>query len=103
MLVAVDGADADDSLERLGRLLVLGGEALAVAAPRRVELDDPDALAVHHAALEVVGVEVDHAGALAVQRGGRVRRREDGQRRRVEQLHPETPGVTWFFPSSDKT
>ena len=56
MLVAVDGADADDALERLGRLLVLGREALAVAAPRRVELDHPDALAVHHAVLEVVGV-----------------------------------------------
>ena len=48
-------------------------EELNQNLPGRVELDDPDALAVDHAVLEVVGVEVDHAGALAVQRGGRVR------------------------------
>ena len=72
-------------------------EELNQNLPGRVELDDPDALAVDHAVLEVVGVEVDHAGALAVQRGGGVRhRREDGERRGVEELHPETPGVTRF-------
>ena len=35
-----------DALESFGGLLVLGDEALAVAAPRGVELNNPDTVAV---------------------------------------------------------
>lgn len=48
-------------------------------SPRRVELDDPDAVRVLDPVVEVVGVEVDDAGALGVERGG-----ERGQRQRQE-------------------
>ena len=86
VLVAVYGAHADQALERLGRLLVLGRQLLAVAAPRRVELDDPDAVRVLDAVVEVVGVEVDDAGALGVQ-GQRAGRRQQRQGQRSERVH----------------
>ena len=46
-------------LERGGSLFVLGHQVFAVATPRRVELDNPDAVAVHHLSVEVAGREID--------------------------------------------
>ena len=38
----------DDPLESLGDLLVVGDQALAVAAPRGVELNDPHSIPVYN-------------------------------------------------------
>ena len=58
--IAVDSSDVDDALQSLRGLLVLGRQLLAVAAPWRVELDDPDAVAVLDPVVEVVVGEFDN-------------------------------------------
>ncbi len=49
-----------------------------------IELDKPDAVAVFDAVVKVVGVKVDHARGLGVQRG-------HGRRRRQRQSHQQAP------------
>ena len=56
-------------LESLSSLLVLRGELFAVSAPGRVELDDPDAVAVLHPVVEVVVRQLDDARTFAVKGG----------------------------------
>lgn len=88
ILVAIDGGDFDDSLEkkkkttikssgkpalwlptvvltnlqRFGGLRVFGRETLAVAAPRGVELDHPYVVALQYVLREIVVGELDHVG-----------------------------------------
>mmetsp|Transcript_40968 Transcript_40968/g.122314 ORF Transcript_40968/g.122314 Transcript_40968/m.122314 type:complete len:385 (+) Transcript_40968:1152-2306(+) len=55
VLLAVDSADRRHALERAGHLLVLRRQLLAVAAPRRIELDERDTFS-----REAVGCDLQH-------------------------------------------
>ena len=87
MLVAIDGTDPDEALERLAGLLVFRNELLAMAAPGGVELDDPDPVGVLDPVVEVVRVQVHHSGISAVQSQGssdRYGQQENGCRRKLQ-------------------
>mmetsp|Transcript_7759 Transcript_7759/g.20317 ORF Transcript_7759/g.20317 Transcript_7759/m.20317 type:complete len:361 (+) Transcript_7759:439-1521(+) len=63
VLVRVDGAEFyADGRELLGGLIPGGGEALAVAAPGRVELDEPGVVGMRDERLEVDGGEFHDLG-----------------------------------------
>ena len=96
MRVAVHRAELRaGTAERLGRRDVLGRERLAVAAPRRVELHQPEGGRVlHHDLVEIAGGQDTNVAALGVQRrrgGGRERhereRHERDQREGADAKH----------------
>jgi len=63
----VDSADLDNSLELLGSLLPLRCQVLAVAAPWRVELNEPQLVRLHDLLLPIVLGEEDDWASLVVE------------------------------------